>query len=182
MLIEVQTYNEKWAVYFQEIKNNLENHLKSPYKSIEHVGSTSVPGLYAKPTIDIDIIVQNRQKKPAVISDLKLAGYEHLGDLGITGREAFLYNDVFLPLQKHNLYLIEETNIAWLNHKHLREYLRNNENARDEYSKLKLSLAKKFPNNIDAYIDGKTAFILDILRRSDLKETSLRIIEEQNNL
>jgi len=105
-----------------------------------------------------------------------------LGDLGITGREAFLYNDVFLPLQKHNLYLIEETNIAWLNHKHLREYLRNNENARDEYSKLKLSLAKKFPNNIDAYIDGKTAFILDILRRSDLKETSLRIIEEQNNL
>lgn len=178
MPIEVQAYNEQWPVQFQKIKHNLQKHIKGSYLSIEHVGSTSVPGLYAKPKIDIDIIVKNNLEKPAIILDLNSIGYDHIGDMGITGREAFRY----ARSADHNLYLIEEINIAWLNHRYLRDYLREHENVRTTYSELKLSLAQKFPDDIDAYIDGKTAFIIDILRKSDMDEHSLAEIEEQNNL
>lgn len=182
MLIEVQPYNKKWPVYFQKIKNNLENHINAPYVSIEHIGSTSVPGLYAKPKIDIDVIVKTNQEKPAVIHDVNLIGYKHIGDLGITGREAFRYFGTTISLPEHNLYLIEETNIAWLNHKYLREHLRKYEDAKIAYSALKRSLAKKFPNDINAYIDGKTAFILDILEKSNMPEDKLQIIKMQNKM
>lgn len=180
MQIEVQAYNKEWPVQFEKIRNHLQQHIKVPYVSIEHVGSTSVPGLYAKPKIDIDIIVKNNLEKPAVIQELNLIGYTYMGDLGISGREAFKYVGTHLSLPDHNLYLIEETNIAWLNHKYLRDYLRANEHARTAYSELKLSLAQKFPDDIDAYIDGKTDFIIDILRKSEMDEHSLEAIEGQN--
>jgi len=182
MPIEVVPYNPKWPDYFGEIEAYILSRLDSEYLHIEHVGSTSVAGLSAKPIIDIDIIVRKSEDKKPIISSLEFAGYEHLGDLGIMGRDAFKMKVDELLLPKHNLYLIDEMNIAWLNHKYLRDYLRINSYFRDAYSELKLALAKEHSENIDAYIDGKTDFIIHVLRKSAMSEEDLEVIEKQNKL
>lgn len=182
MNITVSAYDDSWPSAFILIKNLLESSFSSPYLCIEHVGSTSVPGLAAKPVIDIDILVEQTEDMSSLIIDLKELGYKHLGDLGITGREAFRAEGSLSELPRHNLYLIEKNNIAWINHKSLRDYLITNAEARDKYAQLKLELAEKYPDNIDAYIDGKTDFILNILSLMDMNSEDLSSIKDQNKL
>jgi len=182
MKIEVHPYNVDWPEQFQEIKNWLMQSLHSPFLSIEHVGSTSVPGLSAKPIIDIDIIIEKESAKEAIISELDNIGYQHLGDLGIIGREAFRKKGKALDFPNHNLYVIPENNVAWHNHRYLRDYLRANEDMAKAYGELKTSLSENYPDNMDAYLDGKTNFILDILKSSEIPEEALNNIEEQNKI
>lgn len=90
--IVVLPYDENWTYEFEKIKKELEFALMGAEISIEHIGSTSVKGLYAKPIIDIDIVIEN-DTFHIICDRLKEIGYEHVGDLGITGREAFKYDD-----------------------------------------------------------------------------------------
>jgi len=182
MIIEVHPYNTHWPEHFIEIEYWLSLHISSPYKSIEHVGSTSVPGLSAKPIIDIDIIIDEEKDKQAIIDELTALGYIHLGDLGIIGREAFRKSGRALEFPNHNLYIIPEANVAWHNHKFLRDYLRSNKDSVKTYSELKIALAQEFSEDIDAYLDGKTKFILEILKLSDIPKSSLKEIEKQNSI
>jgi GrpB-like predicted nucleotidyltransferase (UPF0157 family) len=88
--IVVVPYDNKWVIEFEKIKDNVLPVIHNDIISIEHVGSTSVPGLWAKPIIDINIIVENA-KLQVVIEKLSGIGYEHEGNLGIEGREKYLY-------------------------------------------------------------------------------------------
>ena len=180
MKITISTYDDSWPAAFIQIRHLLESSLSSPYVSIEHIGSTSVPGLCAKPIIDIDIMVNEKGEKIPIIIDLKKLGYKHVGDLGIIGREAFRPTGELLELPKHNLYLMETDNIAWVNHRLLRDQLRANAEDRDRYAQLKRDLAKKYPEDIDAYIEGKSEFILKVLSESEMDMVALNIIRAQN--
>ena len=86
--VVVLPYDESWAHAFRDIEAELKAALGSLAKRIEHVGSTSVPGLWAKPIIDIDTVIEDRSLLDRVIRALETAGYRHEGDLGIPGREA----------------------------------------------------------------------------------------------
>lgn len=134
--------------------------------SIEHVGSTSVKGLYAKPIIDIDIVIES-ENFPEVKNKLYNIGYEHVGDLGITGREAFKYNDKE-ELMEHHLYVCPKESPELKRHLALRDYLRTHEAERNEYSQIKLEMAEKYPHDIDNYLLGKQQVILDIYKKSGL--------------
>jgi len=129
---------------------------------VEHVGSTSVAGLAAKPIIDIDIVIEDYSKLPAVIKSLEKLGYIHQGDLGIEGREAFkkIIEDNY---QNHHLYVCPKDGKGYLEHTALRDYLRNNKKAREEYGKLKIKLADKFPYQVEKYLEAKSEFIEKIL-------------------
>ena len=81
-----------WFSRRNYIKNELSNALGQLAVSIEHVGSTAVEGLSAKPIIDIDVVIEDYDKLDAVIDALGKIGYRHEGDLGILGREAFMYD------------------------------------------------------------------------------------------
>ena len=90
--VVVIPYHERWKTDFEEIKQELEFVLGDLAMAVEHVGSTSVPGLSAKPIIDIDVVIKDDTFFDAVVQKLSTIGYRHEGDLGIAGREAFDYD------------------------------------------------------------------------------------------
>lgn len=102
--VVVEPYNKAWKQDFQNIKEELTSALGDLALRIEHVGSTSVEGLSAKPIIDIDVVIEDRNLLNSVIGALAKIGYIHEGDLGIAGREAFKYEGKE-HLRKHHLYV-----------------------------------------------------------------------------
>jgi GrpB-like predicted nucleotidyltransferase (UPF0157 family) len=162
----VLPYNEKWKEEFEKIKNELEQVIGNDIISIEHVGSTSVEGLAAKPIIDIDIVI-DFEMFGQVKNKLETIGYKHEGDLGITGREAFKYENKE-HLMKHHLYVCHKNNKELKKHIVFRDWLREHSDDRDMYSKIKVEMAKKYPNDIDSYIEGKTPCVIKIYKKCGL--------------
>lgn len=164
--IIVVSYDPGWEEEFKKIKNELVTILGDSVYAIEHVGSTSVPGLCAKPIIDIDIVIE-KEMFESVKEKLKSIGYYHIGNLGIDGREAFKYEDK-LHLMEHHLYVCYKDSEELKRHLLLRDFLRINEEYRDKYNSIKIDMAKKHPHDIDSYIDGKEPVILEIYERCGL--------------
>ena len=156
--VVVLPYEKQWQQEFQIIKNELSNALGQLAVSIEHVGSTAVEGLSAKPIIDIDVVIEDYDKLDAVIDALGKIGYRHEGDLGILGREAFTY-DCKDHLQKHHLYVCPQDSEELHKHLAFRNYLRTHPEAVLEYSRIKEEGAKLYPFDIDGYIAFKSVYI-----------------------
>lgn len=187
--VRVVDYDPSWAEEFSLLKDAFENILNEYCVSIEHVGSTSIYGLAAKPIIDIDIVVDDENKLNGIIEKLEAVGYKHRGDLGIKGRQAFkrlsekapIYNNNTYKFE-HNLYVCQNDIIALKNHLLFRDYLRSNKEALDEYADLKRGLANKYPNDIDSYCEAKTDFITSVLKKAGLREDDVNGIAVQNTL
>ncbi len=185
--ITIEEYNSKWKTSFNDLKDVLLTEVAKNIISIEHVGSTSVVGLSAKPIIDIDIIVEDDENLDSVISHLKKFGYIHLGDRGIKGREAFERINDKVPFNNknhiwmdHHLYVCKEGNISLLNHLHFRDYLREHPETAKEYGELKRRLANECNDDIDMYVERKTSFIVDVLKRTGFQIDEVESIAEQN--
>ena len=161
-MIEISDYQEDWGIQFLKIRKDLLSALSEITNKVEHVGSTSVEGLCAKPIIDIDVIIKSKADFEPVKSALLGIGYVHEGDLGIHGREAFRCSPGGV---KHNLYVCLEGTLPLLNHLTLRDHLRGHSEDRKCYGILKKKLAKRFYDDIDAYVEGKTDFIISILSK-----------------
>lgn len=159
--VVVEPYNIIWKQDFQNIKAEIEDALGDLALSIEHVGSTSVEGLSAKPIIDIDVVIEDRLILDDVILALKKIGYIHEGDQGIEGREAFKYQGKE-HLRKHHLYVCAKDASELRRHIGFRDYLRSHPEAVAEYSRVKTEGAIKYPYDIDGYIAYKSDFIEQI--------------------
>jgi GrpB-like predicted nucleotidyltransferase (UPF0157 family) len=160
MPIEVTPYNPIWPIQFEQIADTIRPAIAHiPSAQIEHVGSTSVPGLAAKPIIDIDVIV-DKVDIPAAIAALESVGYIHRGDLGVPGREAF-YPPENTP--KHYLYLCERGCLSLRNHLAVRDILRTHPDLRDQYAAVKLALAADPTMDIDTYVHGKSDILQTVL-------------------
>ena len=175
--IEVTAYDPEWPRTFERIREHVWPVVQHAAMSIEHVGSTAVPGLAAKPVVDACIVVASRRDIPYVVKALAKIGYEHRGDLGVPDREAFTHP---ASLPKHHLYASPRGSLSLKNHLGLRDYVRNHPEAAKEYGDLKETLAKRFPDDIDGYIEGKTEFILGILREIGLTDEDLTAIRDIN--
>ena len=162
--IVVVPYDSRWKQQFEAIRAEIQDALGELVLSIEHVGSTSVEGLSAKPIIDIDVVIEDESKLQAVIEKLAGIGYEHEGNLGIVGREAFGYTGKE-HLQNHHLYVCTKDSPELKRHLTFRDYLRSHEEAVREYSRIKEEGAKLFPNDIDGYISYKTGWIENVYRK-----------------
>lgn len=161
--VVVLPYDEAWKKDFEDIKAELVQVLEGLVLSIEHVGSTSVPGLAAKPVIDIDIVIEDQGCFEKVNTALGSIGYHHEGDLGIQGREAFKY-DGKDHLRKHHLYVCSKDAAELKRHISFRDYLRAHPEAVEEYGRIKMEGAKLYPYDIDRYIEHKSLFIDGIYR------------------
>ena len=178
MPIIVSDYNPAWPALFTQLANPIQHCLGAfPTATIEHVGSTSVPGLAAKPIIDMDIVVQHMADIPAIIAVLATLGYVHRGDMGIVGREAFRAP---ADLPAHHLYLGHGDAPSIRNHLLLRDYLRQHPQAVIAYTQLKRDLATRYGDDIDAYVEGKSQFIADILMHQGMESTHVAAIQQQN--
>ena len=158
--VVVVPYDPAWPGLFEEIKSRVAPALMEIAIAIEHVGSTSVPGLAAKPVIDLDAVVSTERDVQTAIHALAGVGYVHRGDLGVPGREAFARPQ---DLPRHHLYLVVLNNKAYRDHIILRDYLRAHPEACLAYELLKRAAAEKFPHDIDAYIAAKAPFIEGLL-------------------
>ncbi|OWR30054.1 hypothetical protein CDO73_13360 [Saccharibacillus sp. O23] len=165
-IIEVVPYDSAWPQAFEQIAAAVNGWIGDLLIGIEHVGSTSVPGLAAKPIIDLDAVMRSRDVLPEVIERLAKQGFEHQGNLGIEGREAFRPTRDF-GFTNYHLYVCAPDGAGYLEHLALRDYLRNHDEARDEYARLKLELARAHRTDIDAYVEGKTAFVRKILQQAN---------------
>ena len=166
--VVVLPYDEHWEQDFLDIEKELRDALGSLAMSIEHVGSTSVKGLSAKPVIDIDIVIRDRSVFGGVVEALAKAGYHHEGDLGIKDREAFKY-DGKEHLRKHHLYVCPQDSAELRRHITFRDYLRKHPEAAAEYGRIKEEAAALFPDDIDKYIEYKSPCIEDIYKKCGLK-------------
>jgi len=164
--ITVVPYDYRWPYEFQKIKKELLLVISNDVLSIEHIGSTSVEGLAAKPIIDIDIVIDDNMFS-TVKEKLHSIGYSHEGDLGIAGREAFTYKGK-MNLMLHHLYVCHKDSAELKKHIIFRNWLQMHENDKIAYSKIKIEIAEKYPDNIDAYMVGKQQCILEIYKKCGL--------------
>jgi GrpB-like predicted nucleotidyltransferase (UPF0157 family) len=157
-VVRVVDYDERWPALFAAEAERLRAACHLPL-SLEHVGSTSVPGLCAKPVLDI------LAGHPAAVSALgyvpsvQEAGYVHRGDRGIPGHQFFRRGQP----RAYHIHLVEENGALWRQYIAFRDRLRGDREAARRYEELKRSLAAQFPRDRASYIDGKTAFVADVL-------------------
>ncbi len=159
--IEVVSYDPDWPKEFERIRNRLLPLLKGDCIGIEHVGSTSVPGLAAKPIIDIDVLISSRLLFPSVRDALHEAGYAHRGNLEIPGREAFFAPANAYP---HHLYVCSVDAPGLHDHMVLRDMLRARPDLRERYAAAKRVAAARHPYDIEAYLDAKGGVIAEIMK------------------
>lgn len=166
-LVTCVSYDPIWVSEFERVKSYLFGILKDKVIAIEHIGSTSVRGCSAKPILDIDLVVEDQADFESVKALLESVGYAHRGNQGIEGREVFkrLFDDDFMV---YHLYCCQKNSLELLRHLSLKTYLGDHPNVRDEYGLLKMRLAEEFPEQILDYMDGKDAFVKDMLY--DLKK------------
>ncbi len=176
-MVEVRAYDPEWPRTFERIRADVWPAIQHAAMSVEHVGSTSVPGLRAKPVIDACIVVASRRDIPHVVKALTKIGYVHRGDLGVPDREAFTHPAAF---PKHHLYASHRGSVSLKNHLGLRDYLRAHPETALAYGDLKESLARQFPEDIDNYIAGKSEFILGVLKQVGLPDEDLAEITRIN--
>ena len=156
----VLPYDENWANDFEAIKAEVSAALGKTALAVEHVGSTSVKGLSAKPIIDLDIVVKTNEIQKTIDLLAKI-GYIHEGNLGIAGREAFHYEGKE-HLRQHHLYVCPQDSPELKRHIAFRDYLRSHPDAVREYSRIKEEAAALYPYDIDKYIKHKSPVIEQI--------------------
>lgn len=166
--VMVLPYDKAWKTAFEDIKQEIESAIGALIIGIEHVGSTSVEGLSAKPCIDIDVIIKDYTIFDRVVQELARIGYYHEGNLGIKDREAFRYTDK-PHLLKHHLYVCPQYSQELHRHITFRDFLRSNPVAAKKYGLVKETAAQLFPDDIDRYIEYKSPCIAELYALCGLK-------------
>ena len=166
--VSVVPYDETWEFAFKEIKSEIEAVIGDMILGIEHVGSTSVKGMSAKPCIDVDVIIQDDSIFDEIAEKLGTIGYIHEGDLGIKDREAFKYTDK-PHLMLHHLYVCPQYSEELRRHITFRDFLRRTPEAVRKYSLVKEKAAELFPDEIEQYIAFKAPCIEELYKECGLK-------------
>ena len=164
----VLPYDAAWESAFEAIRAEIQTALGDLMLGIEHVGSTSVKGMSAKPCIDIDVVIRDYSVFDAVVQKLDAIGYIHEGDLGIKDREAFKYADK-PHLMTHHLYVCPRDSEELHRHIVFRDFLRENPEAVKKYSRVKETAAQLFPDEINQYIAFKAPCIEELYKECGLK-------------
>jgi GrpB-like predicted nucleotidyltransferase (UPF0157 family) len=159
----VVEYDPAWPAVFEELAAPVRDAVDDLGADVEHVGSTAVPGLAAKPVIDIDVVVRSPDDVPEAIERLRRLGYVHEGDQGISGRAAFLWPP---GAARHHLYVVVAGSPPHLDHVRFRDYLCAHPEAAAEYAALKRELAVTHRAHRDAYTDAKAEFVAATLSRA----------------
>ena len=165
--ITVLNYDPEWPLKYERERKAIAEILDGNGISIYHIGSTSVPGLAAKPIIDMMAVVRSLEKVDDARGKFSELGYEYLGEFGIAGRRYFRKGGDERTHQIHIFQADDWNNIG--RHLAFRDYMRAHEKERAEYAKIKTALAQRFPYDIDGYCDGKDAFVREMEKRALLE-------------
>lgn len=161
--VVVRPYDDRWPQAFAEESARLRALLGPLARALEHVGSTAVPGLPAKPVLDVAIAYAHRSALEAMRDLLARAGYEDRGDQGEQGGVVFVKGPA--TRRTHHLHLVAEASAQWRRYLASRDALRRDDSLRARYGALKGALARRFPADRVAYTAGKDDFVADVLAK-----------------
>jgi GrpB-like predicted nucleotidyltransferase (UPF0157 family) len=165
----VRPYDEAWVGWFRQLERRLEPCLDAGAQHVEHVGSTSIRGMAAKPIIDLDIVIA-----PGTFESVRVVleqlGYEHRGDQDVEGREVFKIVDpaIDAALPPHHLYVCEEGSAPLASHRLFREFLASRPDRVSELSTQKLDAAARADHDREVYMDLKAPAYAGIIAEAIL--------------
>jgi GrpB-like predicted nucleotidyltransferase (UPF0157 family) len=163
--VRLVPYDERWPALFAEEAKRIADAVTAsdlPELALEHVGSTAVPGLPAKPVLDIAAAYAAGTAPAVYVPVLESLGYVYRGDAGLPGREFFRRGDP----RSHHLHLVEHHGTHWVRYLRFRDAVRADAAVRDAYAALKHALALRHPRDREAYILGKAEFIEGVVHAS----------------
>jgi|SRR3989344_1891384 len=163
--VRLVSHNPKWAELFEQEKSLLLKTFGDRILAIEHIGSTAIPGLPAKPIIDINVAISSLKDIGIFIKELPKLGYEYIPERMFADRKFFPKGPA--EERTHHLNLVEITSeTEWKDKLLFRDYLRIHQEAREIYSKVKQGLADKHPDNREEYRKQRSVFVDSIIKRA----------------
>ncbi|MEB3281677.1 MAG: GrpB family protein [Lyngbya sp.] len=163
--VEVVPPNPNWEIDFQKESQQIANIFGENAIAIHHIGSTSIPGIYAKPVIDLLVEVKEITKVDEKNAEMESFGYTIMGEFGIVGRRYFR-KDNSVGIRTHHVHVFEVGSTEVKRHLAFRDYLIAHPEDAQKYSVLKQELAAKYPHDIEAYMDGKDSFIKEMEKKA----------------
>jgi GrpB-like predicted nucleotidyltransferase (UPF0157 family) len=163
--VELIPHKKEWKTLYEQEEKLLRLAVGDFLIAIEHIGSTAIPQIVAKPIIDIMIGVPGLATLEKCLLPLEKIGYEYRGEQGITGRPFFRKGTP--TVSTHHLSVVQYDGEIWSKHLLFRDYLREHTEAARKYNELKKDLAIKFKDNREAYTNGKTEFVEEVLRAAN---------------
>ncbi|NHK32731.1 MAG: GrpB family protein [Asgard group archaeon] len=166
--IIIEKYNADWIAKYEKTKNKLLEIIDEFVVAIEHIGSTAIPGLASKPVIDILIGLRSLEDAEKCISKLIEHEYEYVQEHEkvLPNRRFFRKPAKGLGKREYHVHMVEINSYFWKRQLLFRDYIKSHPDALREYEALKYSLALKFKENRQAYVDGKDEFIEKILKKA----------------
>jgi GrpB-like predicted nucleotidyltransferase (UPF0157 family) len=162
----IEDYNPAWVDMFEEEKEHILSAIGCYCTTIEHIGSTAVPGLAAKPVIDILIGVHHLQDAPLFIPPLVEMGYKYIPEYEKELPERRYLQKIVAGLHTHHLHNVEPDTQFFRTHLAFRDYLRAHPETARKYSGLKKELAMNHAKDRSAYTDGKSTFVQTVIRKA----------------
>jgi GrpB-like predicted nucleotidyltransferase (UPF0157 family) len=159
--VRLESYTSAWADEYAEERSRILSVLADRLLGIEHVGSTAIPGICAKPIIDIAVAVPTLSSAEEFVPMMARIGYDYAGDGGVPGHRIFGRGP---RIRTHLVHAVVANGPEWRNYLAFRDALLADEELAKEYDSLKRALAAKCPNDRPSYTNAKGQFIERVLR------------------
>ncbi|OBR94513.1 dephospho-CoA kinase/protein folding accessory domain-containing protein [Clostridium ragsdalei P11] len=166
---------EEWKEEFKEAKKQLKEIFGDNVNDIQHVGSTSINGIYAKPILDIAIVLKSFEDMN--IEGMKRAGYDYCGPQNNKKNRYLFVLRGEEEISLRHVHCYEPNNVDFYFMTRFRDFLNGHEEYAKEYNDLKISLAKQYPDDRIIYTDKKESFVKMIYQKIDLKKYKSDIIK-----
>lgn len=159
-VVRLVEYDARWPALFAAEHRRIRDQCGTLTLRLEHIGGTSIPGMLAKPVLDIAAGLPRGMSIQDCVAALTRAGYEHRGERGVPGRHYFRRGQP----RSYHLHLVEEDGPLWRDYVAFRDYLRAHPEAARQFADLKRVLAARFSRDREAYMNAKALHVEEILR------------------
>ena len=168
--VQLKQYNPKWEELFKYESRLISSAISNLLVDIQHIGSTAIPNIVAKPIIDIAGAIDSLENIDKIIVPLYGIGYTYRGEQGIPGRHLFVKGGE--GYRTHHFHIMQKDHYEWKKHILFREYMREHPQEAKQYSELKQKLFIKYGNDREKYTDSKSDFIENIIEKAKQKYQS----------
>ena len=163
--VELKDHDPAWTDLYEQEKQLLIDTFGDRIVAVEHIGSTAIPGIPAKPIIDMNVAVESLDDIDDFIQKLPELRYEYIPERRYADRQFFPKGPS--ECRTHHLNLVElDSQTAWKNQLLFRDYLRENEDVRNQYAELKRKLADEYADNREEYTERKSEFVMSIINKA----------------
>jgi GrpB-like predicted nucleotidyltransferase (UPF0157 family) len=166
--VHIVTYDPTWPTLFTEERNRILEAVGQWIEKVEHIGSTAIPGLDAKPVIDLMVGLEDMACATSCVEPLTNLGYSYWAQGAQPHHHLFVrFVDLAMSARTHNLHLVEAGGHYWEERLLFRDYLRNHPETAKEYAQLKYRLANRHRDDREAYTEAKADFVCEVVRRAE---------------